>query len=62
FLLHMQGVATGDIALRLDMSRSSVSHTLQIIYESLGVSREHGSRIDQRNALRAAAREQGLID
>ncbi|MFZ1771810.1 MAG: hypothetical protein WAU00_21545, partial [Caldilinea sp.] len=25
FLLHMQGVATGDIALRLDMSRSSVS-------------------------------------
>ena len=61
FLLHIQGVSTGDIALRLDASRSSVSHALQIIYESLGVLRNQGSRIDQRNALRRAAQEQGLI-
>ncbi len=61
FLLHIQGVSTGDIALRLDMSRSSVSHTLQIIYESLGIPRDQGSRIEQRQALRQAAHEQGLI-
>lgn len=61
FLLHIQGVASGDIALRLDASRSSVSHALQISYESLGVVRDQGSRIEQRNALRRAAQEQGLI-
>jgi ATP/maltotriose-dependent transcriptional regulator MalT len=61
FLLHIQGISTGDIALRLDMSRSSVSHALQIIYESLGIPRDAGSRIEQRQALHQAAREQGLI-
>lgn len=61
FLLHIQGVSAGDISMRLDVSRSSVSHALQIIYESLGVARDQGSRIDQRNALRRAAQEQGLI-
>lgn len=61
FLLHIQGVSTGDIAVRLEMSRSSVSHALQIIYESLGVPRDQGSRIEQRTLLRQAARDQGLI-
>lgn len=61
FLLHLQGVSTGDIALRLSMSRSAISHALQIIYESLGVPRDQGSRIEQRRHLQQAAQEQGLI-
>ena len=61
FLLHIQGVTAGDIALQLDISRSSVSHMLQAIYESLGVVRNRGSRIEQRHALHRAAQAEGLI-
>lgn len=61
FLLHLQGAATADIALRLNVSRSAISHTLQVIYETFGVSREEGSRLEQRTALQRAAREQGVI-
>jgi tetratricopeptide (TPR) repeat protein len=61
FLLHTQGVSSGDIAQRLHRSRSLVSHTLQSIYETLGVSRTQGTRIEQRAALIRAARAEGLL-
>lgn len=61
FLLHLQGAATADIALRLNVSRSAISHMLQIIYETFGVSREVGSRIEQRCALQEAVRAQKLM-
>jgi tetratricopeptide (TPR) repeat protein len=61
FLLHLQGAATADIALRLNVSRSAISHMLQIIYETFGVSREVGSRIEQRCALQQAVRAQKLM-
>lgn len=61
FLLHLQGAATADIALRLNVSRSAISHTLQIIYEIFDISREEGNRLQQRMALQRAAREQGVI-
>lgn len=61
FLLHIQGVSSGDIAHRLHRSRSSVSHTLQIIYELLNVSRTQGTRIEQRIALLDAARAEGIL-
>jgi tetratricopeptide (TPR) repeat protein len=61
FLLHLQGLGTADIALRLNVTRSAVSHTLQIIYEVFGVSREVGCRLEQRAALQQTAREQGVI-
>lgn len=60
-LLHLQGLATGDIALRLGISRSTTSHMLQIIYETFGVSRKMGNRLEQRTALQQAVRAQGLI-
>jgi tetratricopeptide (TPR) repeat protein len=61
FLLHIQGVSSGDIAQRLHRSRSLISHSLQAIYETLGVSRAQGTRIDQRTALMQAARAEGLL-
>jgi DNA-binding NarL/FixJ family response regulator len=61
FLLHIQGVSSGDIAQRLHRSRSLISHSLQAIYETLGVSRSQGTRIDQRTALMQAARAEGLL-
>lgn len=60
-LLHLQGLATGDIALRLNISRSATSHMLQIIYEAFGVSRATGTRLEQRAALQQTAQSQGLI-
>lgn len=60
-LLHIQGVSSGEIAQRLLRSRSLVSHTLQMIYEIFGVSREEGSRVEQRSALRQAVRAEGLL-
>jgi tetratricopeptide (TPR) repeat protein len=60
-LMHVQGVSTGDIAQRLAHSRSLVSHTLQMIYESFGVPRTEGSRIEQRSALMLAVRADGLL-
>jgi tetratricopeptide (TPR) repeat protein len=61
FLLHLQGLATADIALRLNVTRSAISHMLQIIYEMFGISRGAGSRLEQRTALQRAARVQGVI-
>lgn len=60
-LLHLQGLATGDIALRLNISRSTTSHLLQIIYETFNISRATGNRLAQRTALHQAMRSQGLI-
>lgn len=60
-LLHLQGLTTGGIALRLGISRSTTSHMLQIIYETFGVSRDTGSRMEQRAALHRAVRAQGLL-
>lgn len=60
-LLHLQGLTTGDIASRLGISRSTTSHTLLIIYETFGVSRANGSRLEQRLALQQAMRTQGMI-
>lgn len=60
-LLHLQGLTTSDIAARLNISRSSTSHTLKVIYETFGGSRASGSRLEQRLALQQIARTQGLI-
>lgn len=60
-LLHIQGVSSGEIAQRLARSPSLVSHTLQLIYESFGVSRTKGSRVKQRSALMQAVRAEGLL-
>lgn len=61
FLLHLQGRSVADICATLKCSPSVVSHTLQAVYEILGVSRRAGRRVDQRTALRSAARQRGLI-
>jgi len=61
FLLHIQGVSTGDIAQRLNCSLSLISHSLQSIYETFDVSRKEGTRIEQRAALVQAARAEGLL-
>lgn len=61
FLLHLQGQGTAEIALRLNITRSAISHMLQIIYEVFGVSRAMGNRLEQRTALQHEARTQELI-
>ncbi len=62
FLLHVQGVTSQEIGAKLACSRSTVSHTLQSIYESLGVARAAGTtRTEQRAALRRAAQARGLL-
>lgn len=61
FLLHAQGAPGQEIATALSCSTSTVSHSLQSIYESLGVDRSSGTRAEQRAALRRAAQARGLL-
>ncbi len=61
FLLHAQGAPSQEIATVLNCSASTVSHSLQGIYESLGVDRNSGTRAEQRAALRRAAQARGLL-
>ncbi|MCB0048410.1 MAG: tetratricopeptide repeat protein, partial [Caldilinea sp.] len=61
FLLHTQGAPNQEIATTLSCSTSTVSHSLQSIYESLGVERSSGTRAEQRAALRRAAQARGLL-
>ena len=61
FLLHVQGVPSQEIGAALNCSRSTVSHSLQSIYEALDVDRTTGTRAEQRAALRRAAQARGLL-
>lgn len=62
FLLHVKGVTSQEIGTTLACSLSTVSHTLQSIYESLGVARTVGTtRAEQRAALRRVAQARGLL-
>ncbi len=61
FLLHTQGLPSQEIAAALSCSPSTVSHSLQSIYDALGVGRTTGTRAAQRAALRRAAQARGLL-
>lgn len=61
FLLHLQKRSTHEIATLLERSPSSVTHTLQGIYEHMGKSRMHNRRATQLAEIYHAAKEQGLV-
>ena len=61
FLLHLQKRSTHEIATLLERSPSSVTHTLQGIYEHLGKTRRHNRQTTRLAEIYQAAKEQGLV-
>ena len=61
FLLHLQKHSTHEISTILVRSLSSVTHTLQGIYEHMGKPRMHNRRATQLAEIYHAAKEQGLV-